>query len=305
MTLQDHFTNNIQWPATVWHPTLNGELTPEAVSPGSKKRVWWRCERGHDWQAPVYSVTNGSGCPYCAGKRPIVGETDLATTHPQLMPMWSPRNTIAPTAITAGSRKKVWWRCERSHEWEAEVFTVATGTSGCPYCAGKRAIPGENDLATMRPDLMEQWDYDRNADIAPVELLPSSHDKVWWRCELGHNWQAVVFSRTKESGSGCPYCTGKKVLAGFNDLGTLKPELANEWYQPLNGDLTPRDVTLGSNKKVWWRCGERHVWQAAIYSRTRKKSAGCPVCAGMVKQSFEKPTRKRGYTESPVIRQRQ
>jgi len=155
---------------------------------------------------------------------------------------------------------------------------------GCPYCAGKRAIPGETDLATVRPDILEQWDTEKNVGIDPSELLPSSHDKVWWKCELGHSWQAMVFSRAKENGAGCPYCTGRKVLPGFNDLATLKPKLAEEWYQSLNGELKPEDVTLGCNKKVWWQCSDRHVWQAAIYSRTRKKGTGCPVCAGMVKQ---------------------
>ena len=48
-------------------------------------------------------------------------------------------------------------------------------------------------------------------------------------------------------------------------------------------DLTPEQVTLGSNKKVWWRCSERHIWQAAIYARTRTRGSGCPICAGTVK----------------------
>ena len=94
----------------------------------------------------------------------------------------------------------------------------------------------------------------------------------------------MVFSRTREKRAGCPYCTGKKVLAGFNDLGTLRPELAEQWHPGLN-TLGPEDVTLGSNKKAWWRCKAGHVWQAAIYSRTRRKGTGCPVCAGNVRVS--------------------
>ena len=95
----------------------------------------------------------------------------------------------------------------------------------------------------------------------------------------------MVFSRTRENGSRCPYCTGKQVLPGFNDLATLKPKVAKEWYQPLNGGLKPEDVTLGSNKKVWWQCGEGHVWQAFVYARGRKNGTGCPVCAGVAKQT--------------------
>ena len=73
-------------------------------------------------------------------------------------------------------------------------------------------------------------------------------------------------------------------MPGFNDLATLKPKLAEEWYQTLNGELTPDRVTLGSNKKVWWQCSDGHVWQAFIYARAKRNGTGCPVCAGTIKR---------------------
>ena len=266
----------------LWHPEKNGDLDPSEVMPGSNKLLWWKCERGHEWQARAYSIKAGCACPYCSGRLPIIGETDLATVHPELVKLWSPRNELLPTEVTAASHKKVWWVCEKGHEWETSIEIVARLGCGCPYCAGKLAIPGETDLATLRPDLMEQWDFEKNT-LKPEAITIASHDKVWWKCELGHSWKAVVFSRTKENGSGCPYCTGRLVLSGFNDLATLKPKLAEQWYQPLNGELTPDKVTLGSNKKVWWQCSEGHVWQAYIYARTKPNGTGCPVCAGTVK----------------------
>lgn len=277
-----------------WHSARNGDLTPDSVTAGSRKKVWWQCEQGHEWQAPVYSLTSGYGCPYCAGKLAIPGQTDLATTHPHLMEMWSDQNTILATQVTAGSHKKVWWRCRRGHEWEAIIGNITLEGCGCPYCSGRRAIPGETDLATVCPEITAQWDPEKNGELKPEQVLPSAHDKVWWRCGLGHSWQAVVFSRTREKGSSCPYCTGRKVLAGFNDLATKKPGLAKEWYQPLNGELKPEDVTLGSNKKVYWHCQDGHVWRAAIYARTRARGSGCPVCMGTVKvkKAVELPKRR-------------
>lgn len=268
--------------AKLWHPVRNGELRPTDITSGSRKIIWWQCDRGHEWQAKAYIIKAGCACPYCAGKQPIEGETDLATVHPHLVKMWSPRNTLLPTEVTAASHKKVWWVCEKGHEWEAKVDTVTLTGSGCPYCAGKRAIPGETDLATLRPDLMEQWDFEKNT-LKPEAITVASHDKAWWKCDLGHSWQAAVFSRTRENAAGCPYCTGRLVLPGFNDLATLKPKLAEQWYQALNGGLTPDQVTLGSNKKVWWQCSEGHVWPAFIYARAKKNGTRCPVCAGMVK----------------------
>ena len=63
-----------------------------------------------------------------------------------------------------------------------------------------------------------------------------------------------------------------------NSLQIINPELAKEWHPTKNGDLTPHDVTTGSNKKVWWlgKCG--HEWYVSPHSRG--KGSGCPICAG-------------------------
>jgi len=284
MTLADILKDT---PDVSWHPARNQTLTAEDVTCGSHRRVWWQCGRGHSWQAPVYSVAlNRSGCPQCSGLVPVPGVNDLTVLYPQTAALWDPdRNgDLKPCDVTPGSKRKVWWRCAEGHSWKASVLSTALEGTGCPYCAGKLAIPGKTDLATLHPQLMEQWDREKNGTLLPSELLPSSHEKVWWRCCLGHSWQAPPFSRTREKGSGCPYCTGKKVLSGFNDLATKYPALALQWHQGLNGELRPADVTPGSNKKVWWRCRENHVWQAAVYSRTRKNASNCPVCAGTVKK---------------------
>lgn len=281
MTLEEYFAANPQT-ANEWAAEKN-RLSPAELSTCDHEQVWWRCENGHEWQARVYSVTSGTGCPYCTGKRAIPGKTDLASTHPHIARMWSNKNKLQPTEVTAGSMKKVLLVCARGHEWECNIFSVARQNTGCPYCAGKQAIPGETDLATLKPELMSEWDFDKNAGLDPAALLPSSHVKAWWKCALGHSYQAAVFSRSKENGSGCPYCSGKKVLPGFNDLATLNPAVAAQWYRPLNGELKPEDVSPGSNKKVWWQCDEGHVWQTYIYSRTRSRGSGCPVCTGRAK----------------------
>ena len=157
------------------------------------------------------------------------------------------------------------------------------GGAGCPYCAGKLVVPGENDLASANPRLAAEWNGERNGSLTPEQVTPYSNRRVWWRCPAGHEYQAAVSARAS-SGSGCPYCAGRKVLPGFNDLATVEPRIAAEWARELNGALTPEQVTAGSHKKVWWRCAEGHVWRAIVYSRAGKAKTGCPVCAGRVKQ---------------------
>ena len=263
-----------------WDRARNAPLTPEQVAPGSHQKVWWRCRQGHSWQAEVKSRVKGTGCPVCAGKRTQPGENDLAALRPDLAAQWDDEKNapLTPEGVTPGSHKKVWWRCGRGHSWQAMVIARAAG-EGCPVCAGKVVIPGQTDLATLFPDLAAQWDGERNGPLAPDRVAPYSNRKVWWRCPRGHAYQAAVSARTYR-GTGCPYCAGKKVLSGFNDLAALHPRIAAQWHPVLNGALTPEMVTAGSRRAVWWQCPEGHVWKARVHTRTGPQRCGCPVCAG-------------------------
>ena len=66
-------------------------------------------------------VSNGEKCPICSGARVIAGINDLTTLEPLLVKQWSKKNRIKPTEVSIGSHKKVIWRCEKGHEWEAAV----------------------------------------------------------------------------------------------------------------------------------------------------------------------------------------
>ena len=268
-----------------WHPTKNGSLTPLELSSGSERSVWWQFDKGHEWKSFVYLRTRrGQGCPYCAGQRVLSGETDLASRYPEIAALWHPtkNGALKPSQVMPHTHKRHWWQCERGHEWQSSPTPLIQGCR-CPYCAGKKAIPGETDLATLRPDLASQWHPEKNGKLTPANISPGSEKRVWWLCDKGHDYQSIVFSRA--DGTGCPYCAGKKVWPGFNDLATQFPNLADQWHDTLNGALSPRDVSKGSHKAVWWECREGHVWKAAVFSRTRKRAADCPVCAGKVKKS--------------------
>ena len=55
-----------------WHPTKNGELTPNNLTHGSGKKVWWLCPKGHSYERSLNTRTShGTGCPYCSGKKSL------------------------------------------------------------------------------------------------------------------------------------------------------------------------------------------------------------------------------------------
>ena len=264
--------------AKEWHPTKNGELQPSDFTYKSKKKIWWLCKNGHEWKATILSRSYGTGCPYCSNKAVIEGFNDLATLNPELAKEWHPTKNgeLKPSDVTSGSGKKVWWSCSKGHEWQATIGSRNAGHS-CPYCSNKLAWRGYNDLATLNPELAREWHITKNGGLLPSDVTAGSSKKVWWKCSVcGYEWQAVVGSRN--SRCSCPACSGRVAVSGFNDLATTHPHLVKEWHPTKNGELTPSDVTKGSEKKIWWICEKGHEWQAMIYSRA--KGGGCPFCSG-------------------------
>jgi hypothetical protein len=260
--------------AREWHPTKNGKLTPRDVTPSSNRKVWWICDKGHEWEATIYSRSRGARCPYCSGKL-ATGDNCLQTVNLVLAREWHPvRNgKLTPRDVTPSSGEKVWWRCDKGHEWEATINDRSRGT-GCPYCSGKLAT-SDNCLQRVNPVLAKEWHPTKNGSLTPRDVTPSSHKKVWWRCDKGHEWEAVITNRSL--GRGCPYCAGQAVCED-NCLQTINPTLAKEWHPLKNGKLTPRDVTPNSGKKAWWICGKGHEWEAVVGHRNN--GTGCPYCAG-------------------------
>ena len=268
----------------LWDEERNGELTPNQLLPSSNKKVWWKCDKGHAWQATVFAVVvNGNRCPYCARKKAIPGETDLATRYPEVAALWDEdlNEGLKPHQVLPASSKKVWWKCEKGHVWQAAVYSLTRIGSRCPCCAGKKVIPGETDLATRYPDVAKWWDTEKN-DIDPTQVMPTTKKKYWWRGECGHSWQARVSCRTSMN-SGCPYCSGHKVISGKTDLATRFPDKAALWAEDLNEGVPASEIAPSSRKLAWWRCEKGHSWCAQIYSVTSGRGF-CPTCRQMEQQ---------------------
>lgn len=272
--------------AKEWHPSKNGTLTPKDITEGRFKPVWWLCSKcGYEWQASPNTRKRGIGCPCCSGRVPKIGENDLETwciknRKEKLLKDWNyEKNSKKPSQYLPFSSQKVNWKCYIcGYEWKTVISIRTKGESECPSCSKRRIVQGINDLETLRPDIANEWDYDKNV-LKPNEVGCGADNKIWWLCSNGHSYQSRIASRTgKNRNDGCPYCSNKKILIGYNDLQTTYPEIAKEWNQAKNGVLKPTDVTRGNGKKVWWKCSKGHEWQTTILERTN--GSRCPYCSG-------------------------
>ena len=263
------------------HPELivewsdrNLPLTPDSVTFGSNKKVWWKGACGHEWETSVKARSNGEKCPICSGARVIEGINDLSTLKPKLASEWSEKNEIKPTEVSIGSHKKVIWKCKLGHEWTATVKSRTINRTGCPYCSHNKVLAGFNDLATVFPDVAAEWS-DRN-EKKPTEVTAFANSKAWWKCKTcGYEWNTLI--STRSYGSKCPCCSGYVLVKGRNDLKTTHPNIAEEWSKQ-NFPLQPDEVNAKSRKNVWWHCKKcGNEWKSVINARV--KGTVCPVCA--------------------------
>lgn len=249
---------------------------PTTITAGSNKKVLWQCPVGdkHKYIAAVANRTKPAkmtGCPYCTNTKVLVGFNDLAFTHPQIAEQACGWDT---TTVTAGSEKQFLWQCPISpdHKYVSRVCSrTRPKATGCPYCTGRLILSGFNDLQFLHPLIAEQasgWD--------PTIVSPGSVKRLLWQCPIGenHKYEAQVFARVK--GYGCPYCSGHKILVGFNDLKFTHPVIAEQ----ADG-WDPTTVSARAKRKLPWQCpvAENHKYEAEVRNRTVAGN-GCPYCSG-------------------------
>ena len=208
--------------AKEWNYDRNKKLPDEYLS-GSNQKVWWicsvpKCGTAHIWKTKInYRTLNKLNCPFCYGKKPCpCGCNSFERKFPDIAKEWNyDRNEKSPEEYLPGSEEKVWWKCKKSdcgtaHEWQARIWSrTGKGRTGCPFCVNHKICPCEcNSLKNTFPELIEEWNYNRNQK-KPEEFVSKSDKKVWWKCsECRYEWRATIHNRTL--GTNCPKCHSSK-----------------------------------------------------------------------------------------------
>ena len=270
-----------------WNYEKNLGLTPDMFAPNSNHKVWWKCNKGHEWLSAISWRNLGNGCPYCSSNKLLKGFNDLKTINPDLAKEWDyKKNSINPDEVFPGSHKKVWWICPIcTNSYQASIAHRNNGRA-CPKCKWntlsqkgiERFYDKNKSLVILFPNLMKEWNYEKNTGIDPNKIIIGSRKKVWWKCSKGHEWENTISNRTQHN-QNCPYCSNQKILRGYNDLKTINPELAKEWNYQRN-IINPWEIGAGSGKKVWWKCNKcGFEWETQVYIRQHGYGK-CPQCRG-------------------------
>ena len=254
-------------PLSKTHPKLAKEAfgwDPKIITAGSKKKVNWRCTKGHKFEAAIYYRIRGNGvCPKCSSGKPNILKGSLSERHPLIA---REANGWDPKEIGAGTNIKKPWKCLKGHTWIAAINSRTQGR-GCPYCSNNKVWPGFNDIATTHP-IIAKTIYGSD----PREIIAGSEKKVNWICNLGHIYSLEPKKRIGRN-YGCPFCSNSKLLIGFNDFKTRHPEMA------LEADGWDPSLIIGGSAVIRsWLCPRGHKYKSKVSSRDHN-SSGCPYCS--------------------------
>ena len=323
-----------------WDSEKNAQLgfDPQKLTSGSTKKVWWKCSKGHEWQAIIGNRSQNHGCPYCSNRKVFQGFNDLQTINPSLAAEWNygKNNGLLPEDVLSTSGIKVWWKCSKGHEWQATIHHRSYG-NGCPICSSERntSFPEFAIIYYLRKyGLDALHSYKENGyelDIyIPSKKVAIEYDGYFWHQKRE---KQDIEKNAKCKKDGIKLYRIREGLASLDDIsidyvvqknqkdlperlgvvlseivGTYvnvdierdmiaienlrehtekessiafsNPEIAKEWNYEKNNNLKPDNFTANSGKKVWWKCSNGHEWQATIHNRNKGKR--CPYCSNRI-----------------------
>lgn len=184
---------------------------------------------------------------------------DLATVAPKVAAMLSEKDKHFAFEVTAGSKRKLVFVCPNcGQEFEATIQNVVRSVNhnltGCPVCAGKKIVPGVNDLASKYPEIAAMWSGKNK--LSASEVAVKSNKKVFFKCrDCGKEFETkiehVVYA-VENGTTGCPVCNGRKVVPGINDLASRYPKVAAMWSN--KNEKSALEVTAKTDKKAIFKC---------------------------------------------------
>ena len=233
-----------------WNYEKNN-LDPFVLFVKSGKKVWWKCKLGHEWETMIRHRTSGTNCPYCSNQK-CCKDNSFADKFPSLLKEWNfTKNKISPFEVVYGSRKKVWWKCDKGtdHEWLCSVYDRTQLETKCPCCDGHKVVKS-TCLMTTHPEICKEWNYDKNK-LTPFDFTYASNKKAWWKCILGHEWNSKIYTRTR--GDECPFCAsskGEKLIKEFFEKKNIIFDREYRFKDCINIRPLPFDFVIFENNNI-------------------------------------------------------
>ena len=300
-------------PKSQFWSSKNGKLTPSQVFISSNKKYWFDCDKcGHEFESSLSNITNKtdpSWCPFCsiAPKQLCNNENcqpcfERSFASHEKSKYWSSKNgDITPRNVSKHTNKKYWFDCDKcGHDFESSLNCIAHKNfpKWCPFCSNppQKLCNNENcqqcfEKSFASHEKSKYWSS-KNGDITPRQVFRGSENKYWFNCEkCNHEFEIRPNTVTqKNEPQWCPYCSNKKLCDSnscqicFDKTFASHPK--SKYWSSKNGEVTPRQLFISSNKKYWFDCEKcNHSFESQLCDITSKNNPSwCPFCASPPKQ---------------------
>ncbi|WP_270473687.1 zinc-ribbon domain-containing protein [Holdemanella porci] len=235
----------------------------------------WICEHGHEFEDSFYKIhKRGYRCPYCESVKALQGFNDFAHFHPDLAQDYDVEKNGNKASEVTVSNRLVYFKCKEGHSFKRSIIQHIQLNGKCPVCNRRLLQKGVNDLATIYPEIVLFWDYEKN-EKRPDEVFATLPNKYFFICSNGHHFECTL-KELVENNFHCPVCEGKRVDPEKTSLQALNPKLALEFS--ANNDFTADQIPLDTSKNVLWTCptcGDDYLFPV------NERSIGdnsCPYC---------------------------
>lgn len=139
-----------------------------------------------------------------------IKENCLAVACPKVAAMLSEKDKHLAFDVTTGSGRKLTFVCpDCKQKFEAAICnvvrSVGNGTTGCPVCAGRKVVPGINDLASQYPEVATMWSSKNK--LPASEVATQSGKKAFFKCHnCGQEFEAAIQNVVRSVGNGFTGC---------------------------------------------------------------------------------------------------
>ncbi len=268
-----------------WAFERNHPLLPNFFHPNSNKKVWWKCNSNHLWEASIQNrAQRKSGCPICykAAASEIVRqarfriENSISVKRPDMAEEWliESNGHFSPDTVTINSNLKIWWQCKFGHQPYLRRVTERNRTKGCPYCFSENASTIYSSrfvkkFGSINEQLLAANLKLNSSDIDPRKISIKSKRNYEFVCSEGHTFSARPLKLFKVSPK-CPKCS-------FISVRAQHPDLIEDW---ADLDISPDEISAGSNRKIKWRCKncEKYFFSTISTRLRSNKRIGCKEC---------------------------
>ena len=300
--------------AAEWHPTKNGDLSPEKVTYGKGKKAWWICPEGHEYPATILHRSHGTNCPICnSGRQTSFAEqavyfyikklfNDAISRYTDIFKNSMELDIYIPSKKLAIEYDGEAWHKSEKVEREKEKYRICREN-------GIRLLRLKEKRANT-----DMWTADEILNISGngpmyehknlTQLIRALLDKLdprsnfWTRKRMQDLHSPIDVNIERDEMEIRSYMTKIK----GDSLEDLFPEIAKEWHPTKNLTVKPNQVKRGSSAKYWWLCPKcKHEYKTSVSHRT--SGTGCPKCSAKKRAaSFRRPVHKIDMLNYEIIK---